>query len=113
MIRNLSNNKIISGNARFCTNSSSKLLGLMFSAKKDIALIFEFAQEQFISLHMLFVFYPIDVMFLNKKKIVVDLKENFKPFTFYTSRKKAIYAIELPDETVKKTKTKIGDRIKF
>ena len=62
---------------------------------------------------MLFVFYPIDVLFLDKNKFVADKKENFMPFTFYKSKKKAMYAIELPNGVIKKTKTNIGDKIKF
>ena len=62
---------------------------------------------------MLFVFYPIDVLFLNKNKIVVDKKINFRPFAFYKSKKKVMYAIELPDGITKKTKTGIGDKISF
>ena len=85
----------------------------MLSKKKDTALIFKFDKEKIISLHMLFVFYPIDALFLDKNKIVADKKENFKPFTFYKSRKKAMYAIELPNGILKRTKTGIGDKIKF
>ena len=62
---------------------------------------------------MLFVFYPIDVLFLGKNKIIVDKKENFKPFTFCNSKKKAMYAVEIPENTIKKTNTKIGDKIRF
>ena len=91
----------------------SKFIGLMFSRNKNTALIFKFNKEQIILLHMLFVFYPIDVLFLNKNKIVVDKKENFMPFAFYKSKKKAMYVIELPFGTIKKTKTGIGDKIEF
>ena len=62
---------------------------------------------------MIFVFYPIDVLFLDKNKIVVDKKENFRPFTFCNSRKKSQYAVELPNGIIKKTKTEMGDKIKF
>lgn len=113
MIKNISNSKIIIENAVICRNFLSKFLGLMFSRKKNTALVFEFAKEYFISLHMFFVFYPIDVIFLDKNKIVVDLKENFKSFTLYTSKRKAMFAIEMPDGTIKKTKTGIGDIIEF
>lgn len=113
MIKNLSKNTIISNNARFCSDALSKFLGLMFCAKEDKALIFEFNKEKIISLHMIFVFYPIDVIFLDKSRVVVDLKKDFKPFTFYASRKKAMYAIELPNGTTKKSRTEAGDRIGF
>ena len=62
---------------------------------------------------MLFVFFPIDVLFLNKNKKVVDIKEDFRPFTFYASRQKAAYAVELPQGTINKSKTNIGDLIEF
>ena len=62
---------------------------------------------------MFFVFYPIDVLFLDKNKVVVDKKENFKPFAFYNSKRKAMYEIELPNGTIRKTKTNIGDKIKY
>lgn len=112
-VKNKTKNKIIAKNAKLCDDAFSKSIGLMFSKKKNRALIFRFNEEKTIALHMLFVFYPIDVLFLNKNKIAVDIKEIFKPFTFYKSRKKAMYAIELPDGIIKKTKTGIGDKISF
>ncbi|MBI4452518.1 DUF192 domain-containing protein [Candidatus Woesearchaeota archaeon] len=111
LIRNLTKKIAMSNDAKICHDALSKFIGLMFSAKQKNTLIFKFNKEQIIALHMLFVFYPIDVVFLNKNKIVVDKKENFKPFTFYKSRKKAMYAIELPAGAAKKTE--IGDKIKF
>ena len=41
------------------------------------------------------------------------MKENFKPFTIYTPKNKALYIIELPKDTIKKTKTNMRDKIKF
>jgi|SRR3989344_3936923 len=113
IIRNLTRNAVISENAKFVDNAISQSLGLMFSKKQNKSLIFRFSREKMISLHMFFVFYPIDVIFLDKNKIVVDKKESFRPFTFYKSRKKAMYAIELPDGAIRKTKTKTGDKIGF
>lgn len=100
-------------NAELCDDNFSKFMGLMFSKEQNRALIFKFHKEKIISLHMFFIFYPIDVLFLNKSKIVVDKKENFKPFTLYKSKRKAMYAIEVPGAIIKKTKTEIGDKIKF
>ena len=62
---------------------------------------------------MLFVFYPIDVLFLGKNKVVVEIKESLMPFTVYTPKNKAKYIIELPQGTIKKTKTVLRDKIKF
>ncbi len=113
LIINVTKSNIIKKNAKICNTSLSKFIGLMFSIEQDKPLIFKFKKEKNILLHMFFVFYPIDVLFLDKDKIVVDKKENFKPFTFYKSRKKSIYAIELKNGVIKRTKTKIGDKIEF
>ena len=104
---------IISKECIFLDDIFSKFIGLMFSKKHNNTLIFNFNKEKIIHLHMFFVFYPIDVLFLNKSKVVVDKKENFKPFMFYKSKKKAMYAVELPEGTIKKTKTEISDKIDF
>jgi len=113
LIRNVTNKRIIANNAKVCNNIFTKSVGLMFSRKQNRALILMFGKEKNISLHMFFVFYPIDVLFLDKNKIVVDKKENFKPFAFHKSGKKAMYAVELPRGTIKKTKTKIRDKIEL
>lgn len=113
LIKNKTKNRVINNNARICHDVVSKFIGLMFSREGYRALILKFDNERIISLHMFFVFYPIDVLFLNKHKIVVDKKENFKPFTFNKSKKKAMYAVELPNGSIKKTETEISDKIMF
>ncbi|MBN1377179.1 DUF192 domain-containing protein [Candidatus Woesearchaeota archaeon] len=91
-----------------------KAKGLMFSGKlKDKALVFEFFPPRKVSLHMFFVFFPIDVLFVDDKNEVVDIIQNFKPFTFYKGKKKCMFVIELPAGTIKKTKTKIRDKVSF
>jgi len=112
-VRNTTKNRIIGDNAKLCGDVFSKSIGLMFTKEQKNTLILKFNKEKIISLHMFFVFYPIDVLFLDKNKIVVDKKENFRSFTFYKSKKKAMYAIELHRGIIGKTKTKIGDKIEF
>ena len=112
MLKNKRNNKTLSQNSEICKNNFSKALGLMFS-RKPKTLIFVFNKEKIISLHMFFVFYPIDVLFLNKNKKIVQLKENFKPFRIIIPKKPAKYIIELPNNTIKKTNTKVGDILNF
>ncbi len=99
-----------------CESVQSKAKGLMFSKEsyvKKNALLFTFDSERFQSLHMMFVFYAIDVLFLDAKSRVVDMKEKFVPFMIYNSLKKSKYVIELPKRTISKTRTKIGDYIEW
>ena len=110
-IKNTTKNILLARNAKVCKNIFSKSIGLMFSKPKS--LIFIFKKEKIIPLHMFFVFYTIDVLFLNKNKIVIEIKENFMPFTFYIPKNKAKYVIEIPKGTIKKSNTKIKDKIEF
>lgn len=106
MIVNATKSLILSRKHKSCKSFCSKALGLMFSSPK--CLVFEFEKERKIGLHMLFVFFPIDVLWLNSKKVVVE-KATLHPFTFYTPKKKAKYVVELPKGKAKGTR--IGDKI--
>jgi uncharacterized membrane protein (UPF0127 family) len=72
-LKNTTKKTLIAKNAKVCKSIFSKTFGLMFSKKK--LLIFIFNKEKIIPLHMFFVFYPIEVSFLNKNKIVVEIKD--------------------------------------
>lgn len=112
MIENLTKNNVIVNEKKICDNIFSHTLGLMFSRKiKDKGLVFVFDKERRIDLHMWFVFFPIDVLFLNSDKEVIDIRENFKPFGFYSSKGK--YCIELPNGIVKEKKIEKKDKIIF
>ncbi len=91
----------------YCNNWWSCARGLMFRSKKN--LVMEFDSERKVNLHMWFVFYPIDVYVLDSSKKVVEVKKNFKPFTFWSSSVKGKYVVEMayPKEY------KIGEKIKI
>ena len=91
------------------SNALSRRFGLMFSRQKT--LVFTFEEEQIVPLHMMFVFYKIDVLFLNKDQVVVEMKQNFKPFTFYIPKNKAAYVIELRQGAIKDEKIIVGEKI--
>ena len=114
MIKNKTKNFVLAKNKKILFSVFSKAKGLMFSKRiNDTGYIFIFSKPKRIDLHMFFVFYPIDVLFLAKNKKVVEIKENIKPFTFYFSKNEAKYVIELPQETIKNSKTKLKDFIEF
>ena len=81
------------------------------SAVRDKAMVLVFKREKTVSLHMFFVFYPVDVIFLDRAKKVIEIKMNFKPFTIYVPKKKAQYVIECVAGAVRKSRTTIGDQI--
>jgi|TARA_B100001971_G_C17941717_1_gene407992 uncharacterized membrane protein (UPF0127 family) len=104
---------MISNDYKLLKSKWSQAKGLMFSTKPS-CMLFDFKKEKRISLHMFFVFFPIDVLFIDKNKNIVEIKEDFKPFTTYTSESDRIqYIIELPLDSVANSKTRIYDKLKF
>ncbi len=112
-IKNATTGKLIALSSRLADSTLSRSLGLMFSKPQQAALVLKFQEDEKISLHMAFVFYPIDVIFANSRREIVDIKEGFKPFDAYVSKRKAKYAIEVPAGTVRQTRTKVGHKIEF
>ncbi len=112
MITNKTRKKALCEKERHCRDIFSRSLGLMFSLRPK-TLVFSFRSERIVPLHMVFVFYPIDVVFLDSSMKVLEIKEDFRPFAFFWPKKKARYVIELPAGSIKNTETAIGDIIEI
>ena len=78
-----------------CKTPFQQLRGLIFKKIKNDGLLFIFDKERKIDLHMFFVFYTIDIVYLNKNKKVTEIKRNIKPFTPRIKSPKAKYILEL------------------
>jgi len=94
-------------NSVVCATFFSRVKGLMFSGKKTVILAFK--KEQKISLHNWFVFFPLNLFFLDSNKRIIEIKKSFKPFAFYTSKKEAAYVVETPFEM----KAELGEVVSF
>jgi uncharacterized protein len=81
-------------NPIICRTFLSQARGLMFRKPQDLIMIFK--KPKRVSLHNFFVFYPIDIFLLNENKEIIEIKRNFKPFTFYNSKNHAKYVVETP-----------------
>ncbi|MFH1400080.1 MAG: DUF192 domain-containing protein [Nanoarchaeota archaeon] len=112
MIRNESKGVVLAERHRVCASVWSKSKGLMWSRRDaDLGLVFLFRRPRRIGIHMWFVFYAIDVAFLDAQGVVIEVCEDFRPFAAYTSRKEASAFIELVAGTLRRTATAVGDRI--
>ena len=92
--------KVIEG-TRLAETPWQRLKGLMFERQElfDYALIFSLPREgkASASIHMFFVFFAIDAVFLDKKKRVVDIARNLQPFKAgYAPKRPAKFLVELP-----------------
>lgn len=115
MIKNTTKGTEIAEFITFCRNPWSRSKGLMFEPSLMArGYIFEFKKDILGAIHMLFVFFPIDIVWLDENKKVVELKENIKAFSLGTVPKnKCRFFIELPTETIKEAKIEVGDQISW
>ena len=65
------------------------------------------------SIHMFFMRFPIDVVFVDSNNHIVGLVENIKPFQWSPIFFKASYAIEGNVGMIKTTQTTLGDWIQI
>jgi len=105
-------NKIIK--ADYAVKFFDKAKGLMFAMpRKDKGLLIECSDETRMgsAIHMLFVFFPLDVLWLNSRKEIVDIRRVFSFMPFAIPKKPAKYVLELPKGY--KSRFKINDKLKF
>lgn len=82
-------------NAKICKSLFSKCLGLMFSKPKPVLLVN--SKESRTGIHMFFVFFPLDIIWLDSNYKIIDFRKNVKPFSgFYYPKKPAKYVLEMP-----------------
>jgi uncharacterized membrane protein (UPF0127 family) len=65
------------------------------------------------SVHTLFMRFPIDILFIDKKGKVLRSRPNVRPFKFVAAPLRAQYALELPAGSIATSKTRVGDRLLF
>lgn len=65
------------------------------------------------SIHMLFMKFAIDAVFLDRQKQIVRISESLQPWRFFRGGKAAHSVLELPIGTVKRCHLKVGDRLKI
>jgi len=96
---------------KFLTSPFSQAIGLMFQKPKPVLMDFK-KERRTLGVHMFFCFWKLDIIFLNSKKTVVEMR-TLKPFQIMESEKAAHYLLELPAGNIKKYKIKVGTKIKF
>lgn len=103
--------KVIAKKTVFFRNSWTQGWGLIFrKPERGTAYIFDFKRELYVTFHMLFVFWPIDLYLLDAEKRVVEAKKRFLPFTLFKPKKRFCYALETLAGEVKLKK---GDKVRF
>jgi uncharacterized protein len=91
----------------------SRLRGLMGKTVSD------FQQESGLwivpcrGVHTLGMRFPIDVIYMDRDRVVVHLEPALPPWHFAPVRLKAASVLELPENTIRSTGTTIGDQLEI
>ena len=108
-IYNKTQNTLIAPRAKLADTFITRMVGLLnrSSLAEGEALVIARCQ----SIHMLFMKFSIDVIFVDKNNRVIGLVQGIKPFQLSKIFWKARFAIEVPIGTIAKTKTAVGDQL--
>ena len=90
-----------------CQSFWTQLFGYMFRTKRYDGLLFSFSQPKTLSLHMWFVFFPLDIYYLDARGVVLQAHLRVPPFTLHIPGVRASYVLE----TAQRTHYRIGERI--
>ena len=97
----------------------SRQAGLMFRKElgKDQAMLFVFPQEARYSFWMKNMRFPLDIIWIDQDKIIVDIKNNIPPCQqdckSFAPQSPAKYVLEVNSGWVQKNRIQINDKVKF
>lgn len=111
MIINRTRNAVLHDRPAWALTAWEKARGFMFRRPAGDAIIFLFMPAQVVRLHMWFVFGPIDVLGLDGTGRVVALKQDFRPWSFWSTGTPVSAVVELPAGTLARTGTQEGDHV--
>ena len=103
------------GYAEMADSFISRFRGLMLKGNIERGLILIIPKgrgRRGSGIHMFFMRIPLDVIFLDEEKTVVDLM-NLKPWQTYTPKKAARYVVELEEGSFASSDIEIGDVLDF
>lgn len=108
-IQNLTKGTIVANDARRADGFFARGRGLMLAPplSEGGGLVIEPCN----SIHMFFMCYPLDVIFVDREGRVLFLYEGIKPWRVGRLVKGARMTIELPAGTISRTHTEIGDKL--
>ena len=108
-IRNTTRGTSLADKARVAKSFAARGRGLMFTAPLAPGEGLVIAPCN--SIHMFFMRYPLDVIFLDAQNRVVFLYEGIKPWCIGRIVKGAKAAVELPERTISSSGTQVGDTL--
>lgn len=107
--RNATRNVLLSDRTRIANTMVTRMVGLLttpgLSAGEGLWI------EPCNSIHTWFMKFTIDAVFLDKQGNVVKVASRMKPWRLTSIARKARGVLELPEGTIEKTGTQVGDQV--
>ena len=111
MIRNETRGTVLATDVRHATNPWKRFMGLMGMTRLDPGAALVFPGEKGVHTH--FMRFPIDVLYYDGERRVLDVDHVLRPWRFAAIRWRAAGVIELPAGTCRETGTQPGDQLSF
>jgi uncharacterized membrane protein (UPF0127 family) len=103
------------GHVDMADSFTSRFRGLMLKKRLEKGMILKIPEgrgKMGSAIHMFFMRIPLDVIFLDYEKNVLD-QVTLKPWQTYTPKKAARYVVELKEGYLTSSETEIGDVLDF
>jgi uncharacterized membrane protein (UPF0127 family) len=111
VVHNLTRGTVLASSAETARNPWTRFVGLIGRARLPTGGGLVFPGERGVHTH--FMRFPIDVVFYDRDRVVLDVAEHLRPWRFSPYRWRASGLIELPAGTVLATATRPGDALAF
>jgi uncharacterized membrane protein (UPF0127 family) len=111
-----SDGTVVASEVEFADTLLKQAVGLMFRRQvpPGYAMVFDMRREQYISIHMMFVFFPIDLVYLDRDRRIVDIKRRLRSWIGVAIPKRpARYAIEMPAGTIDRYRLREGEELEW
>lgn len=111
MIKNMEIDGVIFSKVINADSFFKRLKGLMFTKEisRDSSIIIRPCGQ----IHTFFMNYNIDVLYLNKDNVILDMDENLAPWRIGKRVKGAVSVVELQSGKVKRSNIKVGQAIEI
>ena len=105
--------KLLASEVELADTFWRRFRGLMLRGKfqQGKALLFKFSKPGRHGVHMWFVRFSIDLVYLDSSFKVVELRAQLKRWRFYRPRATVSYLIELPAGTISRARVEVGHEI--
>lgn len=109
LIRNISRNSILANHCSYARTFLARFRGLQL--KKELPLGHGLLIMPCNSIHMFFMRFSIDAVFIDSDSRVVYIEEDIRPWRVSKIVRNAKSVLELPTGTVSATDTRVGDQL--